>query len=126
LRDGLRDANCIRAYWLINDAVARRVDSYRREYGVVPEYKAGLHCGPVISAQIGDIKREIVYNGDVVNTTSRIQEKCGELGLDLLVSADLMERLPLVADYKAESLGAIDIEGKARSIELFALQRTAR
>ena len=31
----------------------------------IPDFKAGLHFGEVISAQIGDIKREIIYNGDV-------------------------------------------------------------
>ncbi|MBT3266687.1 adenylate/guanylate cyclase domain-containing protein [Candidatus Poribacteria bacterium] len=122
---GLQDANCIRVYTLIDDAVAARAEEYRRKYGVVPEYKAGLHCGRVISAQIGDIKREIVYNGDVVNTTSRIQEQCGELGVDLLVSGDLMGLLDLPEAYAAEELGPTELKGKERQVELFAIGRRA-
>ena len=122
---GLQDANCIRVYTLIDDAVAARAVEYRRKYGVVPEYKAGLHCGRVISAQIGDIKREIVYNGDVVNTTSRIQEQCGELGVDLLVSGDLMGLLDLPEAYAAEELGPTELKGKERQVELFAIGRRA-
>lgn len=123
---GVRDANCIRVFTLISEAVAARADEYRRQYGVVPEYKAGLHCGSVVSAQIGDIKREIVYNGDVVNTTSRIQEKCRELGVHLLVSADLMGRLDLPEAYAVDGLGPTQLKGKERPVELFAVScRTA-
>ena len=125
LDEGVRDANCVRVFALINEAVAARADEYRRKYGVVPEYKAGLHCGSVISAQIGDIKREIVYNGDVVNTTSRIQEKCRELGVDLLASADLMERLDLPGGYAADGLGPIELKGKEAPVELYAVRFTA-
>ncbi len=120
---GLQDANCIRVYTLIDDAVAARAEEYRRKYGVVPEYKAGVHCGRVVSAQIGDIKREIVYNGDVVNTTSRIQEQCGELGVDLVVSGDLMQRLDLPDMYAADDLGPTELKGKELPVGLFAVRR---
>lgn len=120
---GVQDANCIRVYTLIDDAVAARAEEYRRKYGVVPEYKAGVHCGSVISAQIGDIKREIVYNGDVVNTASRIQEQCGQLGVDLLVSGDLMQRLDLPDMYAADDLGPTELKGKELPVSLFAVRR---
>ena len=120
---GVQDANCIRVYTLIDDAVAARAEEYRRKYGVVPEYKAGVHCGSVISAQIGDIKREIVYNGDVVNTASRIQEQCGQLGVDLLVSGDLMQRLDLPDMYAADDLGPTELKGKELPVGLFAVRR---
>jgi adenylate cyclase len=122
LERGMRDANCIRVFTLINEAVAARAEEYQREYGVTPEYKAGVHCGPVISAQIGDIKREIVYNGDVVNTTSRIQEMCGDLGVDLLVSGDVMRRLDLPDTYAVDDLGPTAIRGKEQQVELFTVR----
>jgi adenylate cyclase len=124
LERGMRDANCVRVFSLINEAVAARAEQYQQEYGVTPEYKAGVHCGPVISAQIGDIKREIVYNGDVVNTTSRIQEMCGDLGVDLLVSGDVMRRLNLPATYDADDLGPTEIRGKEQHVELFSVRPT--
>jgi adenylate cyclase len=77
----------------------------------------------VISAQIGDIKREIVYNGDVVNTASRIQEQCGQLGVDLLVSGDLMQRLDLPDMYAADDLGPTELKGKELPVSLFAVRR---
>jgi adenylate cyclase len=47
-------------------------------------FKAGLYFGKVVSAQIGDLKREIVYNGDVLNTTARIQAECNTYQRDCL------------------------------------------
>jgi len=42
----------------------------------------------VICAQIGDIKREIVYNGDVLNTTARIEEQCNKYDSELIISGE--------------------------------------
>lgn len=33
---------------------------------MVPEFKAAVHAGDVITAQIGELKSEIVHNGDVL------------------------------------------------------------
>ena len=49
----------------------------------------------MITAQIGEIKSEIVHNGDVLNTTVCIQALCKDLGHRLLVSAKLMDQLQL-------------------------------
>jgi len=56
---------------------------------VVPEYKAGVHVGEVISAETGDLKKGLVFNGDVLNTSARIEGECNRLGKRLLASADL-------------------------------------
>src|SRR6476619_4459782 len=68
-------------------------EKYIKKFGVKPEFKAGLHFGKVVSAQIGDLKREIVYNGDVLNTTSRIQNECNKYHRNCLVSGMLRNRL---------------------------------
>ena len=47
--------------------------------------------------EIGQIKREIAFSGDVLNTTSRIQEQCKVYNVDILASevfADLAYALP--------------------------------
>jgi adenylate cyclase len=44
-----------------------------------------VHCGKVVIAEIDDIKKDIVYNGDVLNTASRIQSVCNKYGERLLV-----------------------------------------
>lgn len=66
---------------------------YRREFGLVPTFRVGLHGGPIVAGECGDDKREIVYFGDTINTTARIQEACKELGRPLLVSGELLREM---------------------------------
>lgn len=95
--------------------------SYRDRYGVVPDFKAGLHVGEVISALIGDIKREIVYNGDVLNTSVRIQEQCNVFNRELLISGSLLNQLAIQNEFTAEKLDTIKLRGKEKAIELYSL-----
>jgi adenylate cyclase len=118
---GLQDANCVRLFFLMREAVARRADYYRKRYGLVPEFKAGLHIGPVVATEVGEVKSEIVFHGDVVNTAARIQSLCGEEGCDLLLSADLAERLRLPDEYRARALGPRKLKGKASALEIAAI-----
>ena len=70
---------------------------------------------------VGEIKGEIVYHGDTVNTTSRIQEMCGELGRDLLVSAELGARVSPQPGWQWVPLGAHALKGKGQPVALLGL-----
>jgi len=121
MRSGLEENGCIRLFFLIEDQIHSQRDHFLKAYGVVPEFKAGVHAGEVITAQMGELKREIVYNGDVLNTASRIQAHCNQLGQKLLVSAELMERLSIGQEYKVLELGPVSLRGKAEELELCAV-----
>jgi adenylate cyclase len=121
LRNGLENSNCLMAYFLFKESLQRNSNIYFNKFGVRPEFKAGLHFGKVVSAQIGDLKREIIYNGDVVNTTARIQDECNTYQKDCLVSGDLMNRLPLMNGYKWEKIATVILRGKENEVELFSV-----
>jgi len=121
MKTGLEEAACIRAFFLIEDQMRTNREVFLSRYGVAPEFKAGVHAGEVITAQIGELKSEIVYNGDVLNTAARIQAACGELGRRLLVSASLVDRLALGSPYVVERLGPTRLRGKEEPIELCAV-----
>ena len=93
LKEGLENSNCLKSFFLFRERLAVNAEHYLNDFGVKPEFKAGLHFGKVVSAQIGDLKKEIVYNGDVLNTTARIQDECNKYNRDCLVSGTLMNRL---------------------------------
>jgi len=63
---GLRQGNCLRCVFLVTEQIHAQRHRYLARYGVVPEFKAGLHGGPVVTAEVGDIKKDIVYSGDTV------------------------------------------------------------
>ena len=102
-------------------------DEYRRNYGLVPEFKAGLHVGDVTAVEIGEIKREIAYHGDTVNTAARIQGVCNEFGRELLVSDDLMNLFngsrPM--DLRTEPVGSVLLKGKQQHVTIHGMERSA-
>ena len=106
---------------MFQESLQRNSENYVKNFGVKPQFKAGLHFGKVISAQIGDLKREIVYNGDVLNTTSRIQDECNRFHRDCLVSGNLMNRLKKMNGFQWERIGAVTFRGKETQIELYSV-----
>jgi adenylate cyclase len=125
VQQGLEDGNCIACYFRIVRALAAKRDEYVERFGVAPDFKAGLHLGETTVGEIGVVKKDIVYSGDVLNTTSRIQAECNRYAVNLLASADLVRRLPLEPDYAAVPLGQIQLRGKAEPLELSEVRAVA-
>ena len=65
------------------------------------------------------MKKQTIFSGDAVNTTSHIQALCNELGVDLLVSKELIDVLVLPADrWQVRPMGRVNPKGKVREILL--------
>ncbi len=116
-------ANSIDLFFKVKDQVQMHRGYYLNTYGEIPQFKAGMHYGEVISAQIGDLKRELVFNGDVLNTTARIQEQCNKNNAELIVSGQLLKIVDLNDSYVAKSIEKIQLRGKEEFIELFEVNR---
>jgi hypothetical protein len=43
----------------MRDRIAGLAESYAREFGLVPGFRAALHCGPVAVSEIGRSKEQI-------------------------------------------------------------------
>ena len=126
LAAGIARANCVRACFGAVDRLRAAGESYRREFGVAPAFRAGLHCGPVVTGEMGTIKKDIVFLGDTVNTTARIQDVCRQTGDRILASADLVDRLALPESVGKRSLGDLRLRGKGVDLGLYALEREGR
>ncbi len=118
---GLRNSNCLKLFFLFRDTLVRKSGDYLKDFGVMPEFKAGLHFGKVVSAQIGDLKREITYNGDVLNTTARIRDECTRHKRDCLVSGVLMNQLRTATRFQWEKIDTAILRGKEQEVELFSV-----
>ncbi len=118
---GLKNSNCLKTFFMFQDSLLSHGENYIKNFGVKPEFKAGLHFGKVVSAQIGDLKREIVYNGDVLNTTARIQSECNRYQRNFLVSGALMKRLTQINDFQWERMDAVLLRGKEKEVEIFSV-----
>jgi len=117
------------AFFAVERALGQSAWMFEREFGVMPRLRAALHAGPVITGEVGGSRRAIVYHGDVMNTTSRIEQATRELDRQFLASSDALERLPRLDDFLLEDLGPQRLRGRAAPIRVYAIhpkpQRTA-
>lgn len=105
----------------MKESLMEKSFAYKEKYGLAPQFKAGLHCGKVTTGEIGVLKKEIIFTGDVLNTTARIEGLCNNYDVDILVSGSLAEKLNLNPYYKVESVGKNTLRGKEVQFELFTL-----
>ena len=111
--------NAVLHYFNFRENLRQRSSHYRHQYGIVPDFKAGIHHGRVIRTQVGVIRKSIAFHGDAINTASRIQGKCNELGCDLLVSGAVKELL--YEDFNIRSVGTYQLRGKDSKVDLFSV-----
>ena len=121
LKDGLRKNNSVDCFFAMKSTLEMQVDKYNSKFGLLPKFKAGLHCGKVTAGEIGSLKKEIIFTGDVLNTSARIQGLCNQFGADLLISEDLVEVLRLPASYAVTSVGETLLKGRSKPMKLYAM-----
>ena len=103
----------------MKNALSDQSDRFLSTYDVVPTFKAGVHGGTVTTGEIGVIKHEIIFTGDVLNTAARIQGLCNGFGVEMLISEDVIAKIindPLI---EAKSIGFHELRGREKGIELF-------
>lgn len=122
LQRAFQEGNCIECFFRIERAIAARSAAYRERFGLVPGMKGGIHVGRATVGEIGVVKKDIVFSGDVLNTTSRIQQECNRYEVDLLASSELLSRMPLAPGYVSVPVGEILLRGKAETLRLSAIR----
>lgn len=121
LKSGLEEGRCVACFLDIQKILHQHATHYQQKYGIRPEFKAGLHYGHVMAGEVGVVKREIAFSGDVLNTTARIQSKCNELGVNILLSEQLVHALPAAFQKMAKMLGALSLRGKTSQVVVYTI-----
>ncbi|MEL7003190.1 MAG: adenylate/guanylate cyclase domain-containing protein [Bacteroidota bacterium] len=119
--NGLENNHCIKCFFEIKQNLQLKHDYFLNKFGVIPDFKAGMHIGEATTGEIGALKKEIVFVGDVLNTAARIQGMCNEYNTDFIISYDIRSRLDTRDQIDAEPLGDINLKGKSGSVKLFAV-----
>lgn len=122
LSKGIEDANCLKCFFDIQDQLHKDQNHLQSNFQCEIKFKAGIHFGEVTVGEIGALKKEIVFTGDVLNTTARIQGMCNELQTDLLISKQLKELIEN-SNYHFENKGVIELRGKQQKEQLFTVKR---
>jgi adenylate cyclase len=122
---GIENQHCLKCFFDLKIHIEENKEKYLQRYGLVPTFKAGMHCGKIVAGEVGIIKRDITYSGDVLNTTSRILSKCVEFNEEVIASSDLLSAIHYSRNFVTRPLGAIKLRGKEKELLLSALAKVA-
>ena len=120
-RGGAIDCRPLQCFMAMRDELARESSQFEREFGAAPRIRGSLHFGPVIVGEIGDVKRAIVFNGDVMNTAARLEELSRTVDGGFLASRAAMERFSSAPPFAVRDLGRLPIRGRADGIDVVGI-----
>ena len=123
---GIKNNNCIKCFFLLQEKFHQKAGWYHDQFGVVPSFKAGIHAGVVTTGEIGALKKEIIFTGDVLNTTARIQSLCNSFNTDLIISDDLLAGLDTTSEFEVHLLGSRNLKGRAGDIILHTVEENEK
>lgn len=123
LNDGLRRNNFIKAFFAFTRQIEKRKRYYQRKYDLIPTFKTGAHVGKVMVLQVGQIRRDISYNGDTINTTARIESVCNDYKSTFLISGTLYASLKDNKQFKFKLLDNIKLKGKRQGVDIYQVKK---
>jgi adenylate cyclase len=119
---GAVDCRPLRCFVAMREELSRAASQFEREFGASPRIRGSLHFGSVIVGEIGDIKRAIVFNGDVMNTAARLEELSRNVEGGFLASRLAMARFNAAPPFAVRDLGLLPIRGRADGIDVVGLE----
>ncbi len=111
----------VRAYDMLVATIENRRQYYEDAYGIVPNFRMGVHAGNVVISQIGEEKLFLGVYGDVVNTASRIEQLNKQMGTRILLSRAVRQHMSERMRTRTRSLGKVEIRGRDEMVEVFTL-----
>ena len=119
--EGRVGAKPLACFFAIEAALAKAAPEFEREFGTVPGLRAALHAGEVVTGEAGGSRRAIVFHGDVMNATSRIENLTRALGHPFLVSEDARARMQGTEAYAFTDLGLQELRGKQAPVRVYSV-----
>ena len=124
LKSGLHNNNCLKCFFTMKESLFNQSKKYQSKFGISPTFKAGFHLGRVTTGEIGVIKKDIIFTGDVLNTTARIQALCNAYNVDILISDQLRNKVLPCPEFQIQALGKTKLRGRKEAVELFTVLNT--
>lgn len=121
MKEGLRRSTCVRCYFRMRKQMDKSAPMYLQKFGFIPDFKVALHGGSVIAGEVGKYKTEIVFHGEVLNTSERMLNQCKPLGTQMLISELLLKKLDILPNIQAKYVASIKLKGKENEMSLYTL-----
>lgn len=121
IKEGLKKHHCLNSFFDFTDILKQQEGYFNSKYGEIPKFKAGMDAGTVTLTEIGDIKREIAFHGDVLNTAARLEKKCNDFGESFIISQHVIDRISSDNKYHFKLLSDLPLRGKTESLKFYAV-----
>jgi adenylate cyclase len=118
---GASGARALHCFLAMRQALAAAAAGFRRDFDLTPQLRGSLHFGVVVVGEIGDIKRHIVFHGDVMNVAARLEEASRAVPGGFVVSGPAVDALGPVEGVALANLGPFSLRGRAQPLEAFGL-----
>ena len=111
----------LRAFFDFKEKLRSRKELYEKKFGLVPIFRGGIDVGAVTATEVGDIKREIAYHGNTLNTAARLLEVSKDYGDMLVISGKMKAEISNSAEFITEHHGEIRLRGKTEKIAIYTV-----
>ena len=115
----------VRAFFAYREMLAAKAEHYQATFGATPRFRGGIDMGEVTVTEVGDVKREIVYHGDVLNTAARLLEASKGHGDRLMVSRSVGAEAVAEGVASATWEGELELRGKRERVSAYGLEAPA-
>jgi adenylate cyclase len=121
---GAIECRPLQCFVAMRAALVEAAGQFEREFGAAPKIRGSLHFGPVIVGEIGDVKRAIVFNGDVMNIAARLEELSRNVDGGFIASRAAMALFGSAPPFGVRDLGRLPIRGRADGIDVVGIDAT--
>jgi adenylate cyclase len=118
---GRPEARPLACFFQIQSALAEASAWFEATFGVAPAVRGALHAGPVVLGEVGVYRRSIVFHGDVMNVTSRIEQATRELDSRFLASGKALDLLDGRDAYAIQDRGQRQLRGRHAPLQIYAV-----
>lgn len=113
----------VQFYYEYMSILNSKASYFSKEFGVVPQFTASVNCGNIMISEVGTIKSEIAFHGDVLNTAARIQKKCKSYNKQLLVTHDFANKFKKAnPDKDVTWVGENILSGKKEMVKIYTIE----
>lgn len=116
---------CFLFYYSYMELLESKEDFYEEKYGLIPHFKASVTEGLVTATEVGLVKSEIAYHGEVLHIGARILSMCNKLGASLLVSSAVADNCTF-RKYNYLSIPDVKVRGKQEAVEIYKVTPAKR
>lgn len=114
----------VQAFIKFHEQMKSKRRYYQDQFGVVPTYKAALHSGLVITTWVGRMKRELLFQGEVLNITARLTGLSKKLSYPLLLTKEIADHLSAEFKQQVITAGSYQLKGLIEPVLVYFLRIT--